>query len=67
MDNSLMEVVEQLSEFRQAKGKRHELGRVVMSVVLGLLCSQNSLRQIATWGRHLAAETAIGLAIGPSK
>lgn len=57
MEKSLLEVVEQLTEFRQATGKRHELAKVVILVVLGLLCGHNSLRQIATWGQSLDRAT----------
>jgi predicted transposase YbfD/YdcC len=50
---SLYEVLLELPDFRQAKGKRHELAKVLIVIVLGLLCGQNSLRQIAQWGQSL--------------
>lgn len=53
MERSLMEVLLELPDVRQAKGKRHELAKVMILVVLALLCGQNSLRQIAQWGQHL--------------
>ena len=57
MARSLLEVLEELAEFRQAKGKRHALARVVILVILGLLCGQNSLHQIADWGQQLDRQT----------
>jgi hypothetical protein len=57
MERSLLEVLMELPEFRQAKGRRHELAKVVILVVLGLLCGQNSLRQIANWAGHLDRQT----------
>lgn len=53
---SLYEVLLELPDFRQAKGKRHELAKVLIVIVLGLLCGQNSLRQIAQWGQSLPRE-----------
>ena len=42
-----------VTDSRKAKGKRHQLQIVLSVVVLGLLCQQNSLRQIAIWAAHL--------------
>lgn len=53
MAPSLFEVLLELPDFRQAKGKRHELAKVLIVIVIGLVCGCNSLRQIASWGQSL--------------
>jgi hypothetical protein len=50
---SLVEVLVEITDPRAAKGKRHQLQIVLSVVVLGLLCQQNSLRQIAIWAAGL--------------
>jgi DDE_Tnp_1-associated/Transposase DDE domain len=50
---SLVEVLVGITDPRKAKGKRHSLQIVLRGVVLGLLCQQNSLRQIAIWAAGL--------------
>ena len=57
MERSLWEVLGELPDVRQAKGKRHQLAKVVVLVVLGLICGQNSLPQIAKWGQGLDRAT----------
>lgn len=54
---SLVEVLSELTDWRKAKGKRHQLKIVLSVVVLGLLCQQNSLRQIAEWAAGLDLHT----------
>ena len=56
MERSLMEVLLELPDIRQAKGKRHELAQVIILVVIALVCGQNSLRQIANWGQQLNSQ-----------
>lgn len=53
MAPSLYDILLTLPDFRQAKGKRHELAKVLIVIVIGLLCGHNSLRQIAGWGQSL--------------
>ena len=53
MERTLLEVLVELPDLRQAKGKRHEQAKVIILVVLALLCGQNSLRRIAAWGQQL--------------
>lgn len=53
---SLYELFLTLPDFRQAKGKRHELAKVLVVIVIGLLCGHNSLRQVAHWGQSLPPE-----------
>lgn len=67
MERSLMDVLLELPDVRHAKGKRHELAKVIILVVLALLCGHNSLRQIAKWGRHLDTESRQRLGNGHGK
>lgn len=57
MERTLLEVLMDLPDFRQAGGKRHVLAKVIIFVVVALLCGQNSLQGIARWGQHLDYET----------
>lgn len=50
---TLLEFLLELPDFRQAKGKRHELAQVIIVIVIGLLCGHNSLQQIAAWVQSL--------------
>jgi len=49
----LVEVLAEIPDFRHAKGKRHPLPTVLTVILLGLICQQNSIRQIATWAASL--------------
>ena len=50
---SLFEVLFELPDFRQAKGKRHELAKVIIVIIIGLLCCHNSLQQLSAWVQGL--------------
>lgn len=50
---TLFEVLFELPDFRQAKGKRHELAKVIIVIIIGLLCGHNSLQQLAAWAQGL--------------
>jgi DDE_Tnp_1-associated len=57
MVRSLLEVLSDLPDPRQAKGKRHSLVAVLSVVLVALLSGQNSLRQIAHWAQGLDRKT----------
>lgn len=49
----LVEVLAEIPDFRHAQGKRHPLQIVLTVILLGLICQQNSIRQIAHWAASL--------------
>jgi hypothetical protein len=53
MIRSLFEVFSELPDFRDRKGRRHEMTQVLTVVTLGLLSGQNNPRTIAQWGQGL--------------
>ena len=51
MMRSLVEVLAEVPDWRKVSGRRYELIGILTFVFLALLSGQNSIRQIAAWGR----------------
>ena len=49
----LIEVLRSIPDPRNPKGRRFELGSILALIILALVSSQNSIRQIASWARGL--------------
>jgi hypothetical protein len=45
----LADVFQQLTDFRQRSGRRHELGTALTIIFLAMLSNENGLREIAAW------------------
>src|SRR5215510_756102 len=45
----LAEVFQQLTDFRERRGRRYELGTALTIIVLAILSNENGVREIAAW------------------
>ena len=63
---SLYDTLCSLSDMRKARGKRYELGMILVLIVLAKLCNRDKLTAIADWILHRTAElkAALGLTSG---
>src|SRR3989337_1130581 len=58
---SLLSMLEEVPDFRQASGLRHPLAAVLALAVCAMLCGARSLYAIAQWGRDHGPEMAEAL------
>lgn len=58
----LIEVLEEVPDFRQASGKRHRLSSILALACASFLCGYRSYGAMAEWGRNygLALAQAVG-------
>jgi hypothetical protein len=63
---ALIDVFSKISDFRQARGKRHALPAILALATAAMMCGYRSYSAIAEWGRNygLALATALGFKNG---
>jgi predicted transposase YbfD/YdcC len=58
---TLIEIVEEIEDNRQAKGKRHPLSAIIALAVAAMICGYRSYSAIAEWGRNYGPELVLAL------
>jgi predicted transposase YbfD/YdcC len=64
---ALVDVLADLPDFRQSRGKRHPLAAILSLAVAAILCGYKSYSAIAEWGRLYGQELARALGFTHSK
>ncbi|MBN8723253.1 MAG: transposase family protein [Acidobacteria bacterium] len=58
---TLKEVLNEVEDFRQAKGKRHKLEAILLMTIAAIMSGYKSYSAIAEWGRNYGKEIALAL------
>ncbi len=58
---ALVQVLAQIPDFRQSRGKRHPLVAILSLAVAAMLCGYKSYSAIAEWGRNYGQDFAHAL------
>ena len=58
----LLNILAEIDDPRNNKGKRHPLNSMLALVVIGILCGHKGYTSIATWARE-QPETQIGITV----
>jgi DDE_Tnp_1-associated len=53
---ALVEVLAQVPDFRQSRGKHHPLGAILSLAIAAVLCGYKSYSAMAEWGRNYGQE-----------
>src|SRR5215210_9235574 len=64
---ALVEVLADIPDFRQSRGKRHPLGAVLSLAIAAMLCGYKSYSAMAEWGRNYGQDFSKSLGFTHTK